>query len=84
MTQQLTDREIEVMNLVKLGFANKQVAKNCGIREQTAKNHLSAILCKLVAVNRAHAVYICLKRGLIAYSSIWKRQRRKNSYEEVN
>ena len=66
MTQQLTDKEIEVMNLVKLGFANKQIGKGCRITEQTTKNHISTILCKLVAVNRAHAVYICLKRGLIA------------------
>ncbi len=61
----LTEKEIEVMNLIKLGHANKQVAIILQIGEQTIKNHVSVILNKLRASDRTHAVYLCMKKGII-------------------
>ena len=61
----LTPRELEVMNLIKLGDTSKKIGYTIGATEQTVKNHISTILLKLDAYNRAHAVYLCMKKGLI-------------------
>lgn len=61
----LTAREIEVLRLVGLGNANKEIAVLLSITEETVKFHLKNILAKLAAKDRAHAVTIGLKRGII-------------------
>ena len=61
----LTAREIEVLRLVGLGNANKEIAALLSITEETVKFHLKNILAKLAAKDRAHAVTIGLKRGII-------------------
>ena len=61
----LTPREIEVLRLLSLGLANKEIAARLGISEHTVKFHLSAIYSKLGAANRAEAVRRGLQRGLI-------------------
>jgi DNA-binding NarL/FixJ family response regulator len=61
----LTSREIEVLRLVGLGNANKEIAALLSITEETVKFHLKNILAKLAAKDRAHAVTIGLKRGII-------------------
>ncbi len=61
----LTKRQIEVMNLVKLGHANKQIMGELGITVGTVERHLSSIYQHLGALGRAHAVYLCMKRGII-------------------
>lgn len=63
----LTVRELEVLNLVKLGDENKQIGPKLGISEQTAKHHLMSIFKKLGAYNRTHAVYLCLRDGIIHF-----------------
>ncbi|KKN50911.1 hypothetical protein LCGC14_0627760 [marine sediment metagenome] len=66
----LTKREKEVMDLVKLGYRNKVIALTLEISEQTVKHHLGKnIFPKLGAFDRAHAVYICLEKGLIGFSN---------------
>ncbi len=62
---QLSSREIDVLRLVGAGNANKQIADKLLIEETTVKNHISSILSKLGANDRAHAVTIGLKRGII-------------------
>ena len=62
---QLSSREIEVLRLIAAGNANKQIADKLSIGESTVKNHISNILSKLGANDRAHAVTIALKRGII-------------------
>ena len=62
---QLTLREIEVLRLIGAGNANKQIADKLCIGETTVKNHISSILSKLSANDRAHAVTIALQRGII-------------------
>jgi DNA-binding NarL/FixJ family response regulator len=61
----LTEREIEVLRLVAAGKANKIVAAELAVAEETVKAHMRSILGKLAANDRTHAVTIALKRGII-------------------
>ncbi len=62
---ELTSREIDVLRLIAAGNANKQIADQLAIGEATVKSHVTNILSKLGANDRAHAVTIGLKRGII-------------------
>ena len=62
---QLSVREIDVLRLIGDGNANKQIADKLSIGEATVKNHISNILSKLGANDRAHAVTIAIQRGII-------------------
>jgi len=61
----LSQREIEVLRLIAGGNANKQIADQLSITEETVKGHVKSILAKLSANDRTHAVTIGLKRGII-------------------
>jgi two-component system, NarL family, response regulator len=61
----LTKREIEILRQVAAGNANKRIADNFSISEQTVKAHMRSILSKLGANDRTHAVTIALQRGII-------------------
>ena len=62
---QLTEREIDVLRLIAAGNSNKLIADQLSIGEATVKSHVTNILSKLGANDRAHAVTIGLKRGII-------------------
>lgn len=62
---QLTLREVEVLRHVAMGNANKEIAAQLGIAEETVKTHMGRILSKLGAKDRTHAVIIAIKRGII-------------------
>ena len=61
----LTPREIDVLRLIASGSANKEIADQLSIGEASVKSHVANILSKLDAKDRAHAVAIGLKRGII-------------------
>jgi len=61
----LTEREIDVLRLIAAGNSNKLIADHLSIGEATVKSHVTNILSKLGANDRAHAVTIGLKRGII-------------------
>jgi len=61
----LSEREREVLRLVAGGQANKQIARTLGITERTVKFHVTSILTKLGAENRAQAVALATQRGLL-------------------
>ena len=61
----LTAREIDIVRLVAGGHANKEIAAQLSITEETVKGHVKNILAKLGANDRTHAVAIALKRGII-------------------
>ena len=61
----LSAREIEVLRLIAAGNANKEIAGQLSIAEETVKSHISNILAKLGANDRTHAVTIAVKRGII-------------------
>ena len=61
----LTPAEISVLRLIANGNANKQIADQLAISEETVKSRVKSILSKLDANDRTHAVTIALKRGII-------------------
>jgi DNA-binding NarL/FixJ family response regulator len=61
----LTTRETQILNYIANGNTNKQIAAILQISEQTIKNHVSAILRKLNANDRAHAVVLAIRHGWI-------------------
>jgi two-component system, NarL family, response regulator len=63
---ELSSREIDVLRLIAAGNSNKEIADQLSIGEATVKSHVTNILAKLSANDRAHAVTIGLKRGIIA------------------
>ncbi|MGA2725780.1 MAG: response regulator transcription factor [Bryobacteraceae bacterium] len=63
--QDLSLREIEVLQLVAGGLRNKQIAHRLGVSEATVNAHVKHILEKLYASDRTHAVTIALRRGII-------------------
>jgi len=62
----LTRRETQILNHIAEGNTNKQIADLLGISEQTIKSHVSAILRKLNANDRAHAVALAMRKGWIS------------------
>lgn len=61
----LTERELEVLNLLAQGMPNKEIASHLVISERTAKFHVSSIMGKLGATNRTEAVSLAAQKGLI-------------------
>jgi DNA-binding NarL/FixJ family response regulator len=62
----LTDRERQVLELLALGLPNKTIAQRLQISEHTVKFHVGSVLAKLGAASRTEAVAIALRRGLLA------------------
>ena len=61
----LTPREIEVLDRVKLGMRNKEIAATLHISEKTIQVHIKNLLFKLRVNDRTAAVNVALKRGII-------------------
>ena len=61
----LTDRELEVLRLIRDGYRNKQIADQLAIAETTVNFHIKNLVDKLGANDRTHAVTIALRRGLL-------------------
>jgi DNA-binding NarL/FixJ family response regulator len=64
-TAVLSARERSVVRLVAAGLSNRQIAATLSISERTVKFHVTAILNKLGADNRAQAVALAAERGLL-------------------
>jgi two-component system NarL family response regulator len=62
---QLSEREVEVLELVARGLANKEIAYALNIAETTARNHVKNILHKLGVHDRTLATTAALQRGII-------------------
>ncbi|MBE7496362.1 MAG: response regulator transcription factor [Verrucomicrobiaceae bacterium] len=62
---EITPREREILTLVTRGNANKEIAATLGISEDTVKQHVSRILVKLKANDRAQATAEAIRRGLV-------------------
>ena len=63
--EQLTARELVVLELIAEGLPNKAIAARLGISDQTVKFHASQIQGKLGAANRTDAVRRAVRRGLV-------------------
>jgi DNA-binding NarL/FixJ family response regulator len=62
---ELSERELEVIQLVARGLSNKEVARAIGRTDETVKIHLKNIFAKLDVADRTEAVTVALTRGLI-------------------
>jgi DNA-binding NarL/FixJ family response regulator len=63
--EELTPREVEVLDHLAKGMSNKQIADALHITEYTVKDHLKNILAKLRVADRTEAVTVALRRGII-------------------
>jgi len=61
----LSGREIQVLELIVRGFANKQIAYTLNIAEHTVKNHVKSILDKLDVQDRTQAATAAIQRGIV-------------------
>lgn len=62
---QLTARELDVVNLLAQGLSNRQISQTLFVSQSTVKTHLGAIFRKLNAVNRVSAVKNAQEKGLL-------------------
>jgi len=62
----LTDREMQVLELLAEGLPNKAIASRLGISAETVKFHVASIAGKLGAHNRTEAVRLAVRRGLLS------------------
>jgi DNA-binding NarL/FixJ family response regulator len=65
--QDLTSRELQVLNELIKGMANKQIAEAMNISENTVKGFLKNILAKLHVADRTEAVAVAIQRGIIHF-----------------
>ena len=61
----LTEREVEILTLVGRGMSNPEIAENLFISPHTAKTHISRIMAKLHAHDRAQLVIAAYENGLV-------------------
>jgi two-component system NarL family response regulator len=61
----LSAREVQVLELIVRGLANKQIAYNLSIAEHTVKNHVKSILSKLGVQDRTQAATAAIQRGIV-------------------
>lgn len=64
-TEELTSREVEVLERIVAGRANKEIASDLHISEATVKSHVNSLLGKLGASDRTHAAVLALQRGIV-------------------
>jgi len=65
LDEPLTDREMEVLQLIANGHANKEIGARLSITEEAVKSRVKNILSKLQANDRTHAAMIAVKRGML-------------------
>jgi DNA-binding NarL/FixJ family response regulator len=63
--KELTNREVEVLQLMAGGKSNKEIGSSLYISETTVKSHVKGIFAKLDVLNRAEAIAAASRRGLI-------------------
>ncbi len=60
----LTEREVEILQLLAQGVENKEIARRLVLREATVRTHVSNILSKLHLANRVQATLYALRKGI--------------------
>jgi DNA-binding NarL/FixJ family response regulator len=63
--EKLSEREMEVLQSIAAGCSNKMIADRLRISENTVKGHVKEIVAKLGATDRANAVFLAMRRGLL-------------------
>jgi DNA-binding NarL/FixJ family response regulator len=65
LKEPLSERELEVLNLIAEGHSNKLIAQSLSISEHTVKTHVASIFEKLGVSSRTEAVSQAIRRGLV-------------------
>ena len=71
----LTSRELEVLKLVADGLTSKEVGRKLFVAEETVRSHVANIFAALGARNRAHAVTLGFRRGILDAAAVSQRMR---------
>lgn len=64
-SEQLTGRELEVLQNIVRGKSNKEIAQELHISEATVKTHINNLLSKLMVSDRTQAAMTALQRGIV-------------------
>ena len=64
--EDLTQRELQVLQLAAEGLANKEIATSLVISQKTVKNHIANIFSKLQVNDRTQAILVAIRKGLVA------------------
>lgn len=67
---ELSARELEVLNLTAKGISNKEIALRLGLSLRTVKAYLAELFLKLNVASRTEAVIISLKKGIITLNDL--------------
>lgn len=68
----LTEREIEVLRLIAMGYSNKEIGDHLVVSPATAKTHVSNILSKLGLTSRTQAAIYALREKFITLEEAWR------------
>lgn len=63
ITEKLTDREIQILQLIAKGLSNTVIAERLFLSEGTVRNHVSSILAKLGVTDRTQAAVVAIQHG---------------------
>ena len=79
ITERLTPREEQVLQLLVEGLSNKEIATRLHLTEGTVRNHVSRVIAKLQANDRTQAVIAALRRGLV---DLWRNATHAKEWNE--
>jgi DNA-binding NarL/FixJ family response regulator len=74
----LTEREVEILQLIAQGLENHEIAERLNLRETTVRTHVSNILGKLHLANRVQATLYALRKGLTSLNDISEDPRKED------
>jgi two-component system NarL family response regulator len=63
----LSERELQILRLLALGYSNRDIANTISLSESTVKTHLKKLFSKLDVTSRAEAIALGAKRGLVSF-----------------
>ena len=73
-TQELTPRESDVLEHIVQGKSNKEIAADLDVSEATVKTHVNSLLGKLAVTDRTQAATAAIRRGLVPFESLKRRE----------
>ncbi len=68
--EELTPREMDVLEQIVAGMSNKQIADELGVSEATVKTHINSLLGKLGVTDRTQAATAAIRRGIVTLESL--------------
>ena len=69
-SEELTPREMDVLEQIVAGKSNKEIADELGVSEATVKTHINSLLGKLGVTDRTQAATAAIRRGLVTFESL--------------